>query len=334
MGTEYLQPKTYIATKAKHTITIDGLANEIDWQNAKPTASFIDIEGVKIPKYDTKLKMLWDKTHLYFLAEMEDPHVWATLKERDTIIYYNNDFEIFIDPDGDGQNYYELEFNALNTLWDLFLTKPYREKTVVLNDWDAKGVQSAVHIDGTLNKSSDTDKKWTLEVAIPLEVFKASYYQENDLSGTFWRMNFSRVHWDFDLTDGRYSRKKKEDGTFATEYNWVWSPQGVIAMHQPETWGYVYFASDENGAAKNFQIPEDEHIKWKLFELYRAQKSFYDTNQRWSTSLKELNVDVSFSEIKLTPRLETHATGWNISIKSPFTNKTLIIRENGDLVSQ
>jgi hypothetical protein len=31
-------------------------------------------------------------------------------------------------------NYSELEINALNTVWDLFINKPYREKNVVLND--------------------------------------------------------------------------------------------------------------------------------------------------------------------------------------------------------
>lgn len=64
--------------------------------------------------------MLWDETYFYIYAEMEEPHVWGTLKERDTVIFYNNDFEVFIDATGDTHNYYELEVNALNTAWDLF----------------------------------------------------------------------------------------------------------------------------------------------------------------------------------------------------------------------
>ena len=47
--------------------------------------------------------------------------------QHDAVIFHNNDFEVFIDPDGDTHNYYELEINALNTVWDLFITKPYRE---------------------------------------------------------------------------------------------------------------------------------------------------------------------------------------------------------------
>ncbi len=53
--------------------------------------------------------MLWDDANLYFATELEEPHVWGTLVERDAVIFYDNDFEIFIDPDGDSHHYYELE---------------------------------------------------------------------------------------------------------------------------------------------------------------------------------------------------------------------------------
>lgn len=57
------------------------------WQKAPFTNHFIDIEGKIIPKYDTQAKMLWDETYFYIYAEMEEPHVWGTLKERDTVIF-------------------------------------------------------------------------------------------------------------------------------------------------------------------------------------------------------------------------------------------------------
>ena len=187
-------PGSYIAYHTAETITIDGSAKEASWKKAKPTALFTDIEGTKIPKYKTTVKMLWDEENIYFLAEMEEPHVWGYLKQRDTIIYHNNDFEIFIDPDNDTHHYYEFQINALNTLWDLFLTKPYREGTPVLNDWDANGFRSAVKVHGTLNNPDDTDKGWSIEIAIPFKVFKTSYYHQNIPEDTFWRMNFSRVN--------------------------------------------------------------------------------------------------------------------------------------------
>jgi hypothetical protein len=45
-----------------------------------------------------------------------------------SIIFLDNDFEVFIDPDGDNWMYYELEVNALAQIWDLLLIRPYRSE--------------------------------------------------------------------------------------------------------------------------------------------------------------------------------------------------------------
>src|SRR5690554_1640714 len=105
-------PKSYIAYKTIDVIDVDGKADEVSWQKAPFTSDFIDIEGVVKPKYQTNVKMLYDQDYMYFYAKMEEPHVWGTLKQRDTVIFYDNDFEIFIDPDGDTHNYMEFEMNA------------------------------------------------------------------------------------------------------------------------------------------------------------------------------------------------------------------------------
>ena len=68
--------------------------------------------------------MAWDDRFFYVAAEMEEPHVWATLMRHDAVIFHDNDFEVFIDPDGDNHEYYEFEINALDTGWDLFLRHP------------------------------------------------------------------------------------------------------------------------------------------------------------------------------------------------------------------
>ena len=99
--------------------------------------------------------MLWDDTYLYVAALLEEPHVWGTLTKHDSVIFHDNDFEIFIDPDGDNHEYYEIEINALNTEWDLFLKKPYRDGGPAINEWEIPGLKTAVHVDGTLNNPSD-----------------------------------------------------------------------------------------------------------------------------------------------------------------------------------
>ena len=338
VGTIYVAaqetPRTYITYKSINELAIDGLANEASWQKAPWSDTFIDIEGQKEPTYKTRMKMLWDDTCLYFFAKLEEPHVWGTLKQRDTVVFYNNDFEIFIDPDGDTHNYMEFEMNALNTVWDLFLTKPYRNHGKVLDSWDIQGIKTAVHVDGTLNDPSDKDKSWSVEIAIPWEVLKEANAHNNIPVKEFWRIGFSRVNWQYDLKDGRYSRKKKKNGDFHHENNWVWSPQWVVNMHEPEKWGYVYFSDKEVGESDSFDIPKDEYIKWYLYELYR---DLIDENKRkveWNKGDGQIfGISKKIKGKNVIPILEKNKSGFLIWTKSPFTGKKLIVKDDGKFLS-
>ncbi|GAA3647001.1 carbohydrate-binding family 9-like protein [Flavivirga jejuensis] len=332
---EEIVPKTYTAYKTSQKINIDGEGLDAAWRNMAWSEPFTDIEGEKQPKYKTQVKMLWDDTYYYILAKMEAPHVWANLTKRDTIIFYDNDFEVFIEPDGDTHNYYELEINALNTVWDLFITKPYRNNNAVLNDWNITGLKSAVKVNGTINNPEDKDEGWTLEIAIPWAVYKTGYFQKNVPTDTYWRVNFSRVNWDFQITDGKYERKRGANGKLLHEYNWVWSPMGVINMHEPEKWGYVYFSSESPKKENHFKIPEDEKIKWELYKMYRIQNAEFKAHNKYFTSLDSLTKSDIVVEGKIVkPKLENHSTGFNLSIKSPFTNKLLIVKEDGKFISK
>ena len=322
-----------MAYRSIDSIIVDGRDTEISWKKAGFSEDFVDIEGKKIPQYRTNVKMLWDETYLYFYAQMEETHVWATLKQRDTVIFYNNDFEIFIDPDGDTHNYMEYEMNALNTVWDLFIVKPYREPAPIMDNWNIKALKSAVYIEGSLNDPLNRDKFWSVEVAIPWEVLEEANIYGNGHENEFWRINFSRVNWDFQLENNIYSRKKDEKGNYLPEYNWVWSPQGVINMHEPEHWGYVFFSSEEVGNEVDFHIPEDEKIRWALYELYRAQKEYYRKNGQWARSIKDLSIHSSeIKGVTIKPVLENHLSGWNISVESPFSGTTYIIKEDGEFI--
>ena len=328
-------PRTYTALKTESVLKIDGKDSENSWKEARWSTDFIDIEGKKKAKYQTNVKMLWNETYLYFFAKMEEPHIWGTLKQRDTVIFYNNDFEIFIDPDGDTHNYYEFEMNALNTVWDLFIVKPYREPAPIIDSWDIQGLKTAVDIKGSLNNPSDEDEYWAVEIAIPWKVLLEADPANKIPANDFWRINFSRVNWPFELNGNTYSRKKDEKGNYLPEFNWVWSPQGVINMHEPEHWGYVYFSSEIHATSKKFEIPADEPLKWYLYELYRAQKAYYQKNKIWAANLAALDKETPELNGKpLRPEIEIHLTGWNISAKSPFSGKTYIIKEDGDLITK
>jgi hypothetical protein len=231
------EPKRYECRRTTQPPKIDGTIEEAEWQRAPWSEAFVDIEGdaKPAPRFRTRMKMLWDDQNLYIAAELEEPQVWATLTEHDSVIFRDNDFEVFLNPSGDTRNYFEFEINALNTSWDLFLPKPYLKGGKADNSWDVPGLRTAVHIDGTLNDAQDRDRGWTVEIAMPWSAFEARSGYGRPRSGQDWRVNFSRVEWRTETVDGKYRKLPgKED-------NWVWSPQGVVNMHVPEKWGFVRF---------------------------------------------------------------------------------------------
>ena len=233
-------PRSYTCKHIDAPITIDGRLDDRAWKSARWTDAFIDIQGTAkpAPRFRTRAKMCWDGDYWYIAAEMEEPHVWATLDQHDQVIFDDNDFEIFIDPDGDGSLYYEVEVNALGTIFDLFLVQTYENGGPALHDWNFTGMKHAIHVDGTLNDPSDEDRGWTVEFALPWRTLKtAAGVMCPPQAGDVWRANFSRVEWQVDVVDGKYVKVAD-----TPEDNWVWSPQGVIDMHQPATWGYVEFA--------------------------------------------------------------------------------------------
>jgi len=315
-------PLMYVANYTQNSPQIDGEVDEL-WNLAQYSDEYIDIEGTKTPLYPTRMKMLWNQEYLFILAELEEPHVWGTLKQRDTVIFYNNDFEVFIDPDGDTHQYMELEINALNTAWDLFLERPYRNKVKVDNTWNIEGLQSAVSYQGTLNNPSDTDQGWTLEIALPWNALDRGNPSKTIPVNQFWRMNFSRVNWQFDLINNKYSRKKNKEKGYEPEFNWVWSPQGVINMHVPERWGYVFFT---DGSLNDIPYPSDAALLQWMYSHYRE---FLSKTKKGQPSENAFTARFNGKGV----RMEKIHTEGGIYWKTlnPLNNKTYLIRDDGKL---
>lgn len=300
-------PRHYVCPRVD-SLQLKGDLSDPAWQQAPWTEDFVDILGDKAPKprFRTRVKMLYDAENLYIGAELEEPHVWATLTEHDSVIFHDNDFEIFLDPDGDHHLYAEFEINAFNTFWDLLLVKPYRDHGPAVNGYEIKGIRTAVHVDGTINDPSDTDRGWTVEVALP---FKALAEIARTASppnvGDVWRINFSRVQWVTDVVDGRYVKRKG-----LPEDNWVWTPQHVVDMHQPEHWGFLIFGE---GA------PPDDSARQALAHFYHQMHAKRRELGRWPTR-EELPESVDKRiEIETTTHLfEGRLGGWRIDDESRF----------------
>lgn len=286
-------PEHHVVFRCPEPPVIDGSINESIWDAAPWTNSFVDIEGSDKPKpfYDTNVKMLWDNKFLYIAARLYDEHIWATLKEDESVIFQDNDFEVFIDPNGDSHGYMELEINAFGTTWDLFMDKPYRDGGYADSDWHFGGMKSAVKVYGKINRTTGKDSCWTVEIALPLKtMIEFSESKKIPVDGEQWRINFSRVQWKTKIKDYEYHKEKAKNGKPLPEMNWVWSPQGNIAMHQPETWGYLQFSDKIAGdGTDSFIENPDSKIIWSLWQVYYLY-------QRYPYNYKKL--EQSFSDIK------------------------------------
>ncbi|MFQ5653336.1 MAG: carbohydrate-binding family 9-like protein [Planctomycetota bacterium] len=288
-------PRRAVIYRTDSPPMIDGNLDDAPWQAAAWSRDFVDIEGGlgPPPRFRTRVKMLWDDDCFYVAAWLEEPHVWAKLTRRDSVIYHDNDFEIFIDPDGDTHLYYELEINALGTEWDLLLAAPYRDGGPAIDSWDIAGLRSAVQVDGTLNDPSDRDRGWSLEIALPWSVLEEAAGKAGPPEpGDQWRLNFSRVEWRADIRDGAYVRiLDPPPGRSRPEDNWVWSPQGLINMHYPEMWGIVQFsgrvAGDETEA---FARHEEDRVKWILRQIYYRERSRHAAHGSYSDDLEALGL--------------------------------------------
>jgi len=324
-------PKTYVVYKTQKSLIIDGKADETDWGNTNFTDEFIDIEGVKIPNQSTKVKMLWDSDYLYVYAKLNEKHIWADITKRDAVIFYNNDFEVFISPSNDTHNYGEIEVNALNTIWDLVLNKPYNVGGKPKSSWNLNNLKTAVFIKGTLNNPEDEDEFWSVEMAIPLSAFAElkNKPKVKPKNGEQWRINFSRVQWDHDIIDKVYSRKM-ENNRFLPEYNWVWSNQRTINMHLPENWGYLQFSDNNATSPIAFKHQTDvltEQITYALFRNVSFKKLTYLKQEKAGFQAPFEPIKVAKEIINAT-FLKTH-TGFTIETKNSEKDILYSISETG-----
>lgn len=108
--------------------------------------------------------------------------------------------------------------------------------------------------------------------------------------GDKWRINFSRVQWNVTWSDQqqRYNKEPPDQ----PGYNFVWTPQWQVQMHQPETWGYVQFSTSSGGC-----VPA---TVWRLGPAWCGQcvdrwgeaecvlgLCWFKNGQPWATSLQQ-----------------------------------------------
>ncbi len=263
--------KHYTARRATGPIQVNGLLEETDWQKAEKSPRFVDMATGDPAIYDTKASVLWDDQNLYVGFWIEEPFLQAALTEKDSLIFNENDAEVFIDG---GDAYYEFEINARGTTYQMFYIwrDAYKKggrfdvpefdilKTGAMTfggdydrqattfwkgtnprglrwafyGWDFPGRESAVHVNGTLNDHADVDKGWAVELKFPWKGAKwlAGSRSLPPRDGDVWKIFFGR----FELLHVAGKEVVPHPG-------WSWNRHGVYDTHLPQCWTEIQFSS-------------------------------------------------------------------------------------------
>lgn len=222
----------YTARKTTEAIHVDGKLDERVWEKAQ--AVTLSVKNGGDPQQATTVRMLWDDYYLYFSWDCVDSHVWATMAVRDLPLYNEEVVEVFIDADSDRFGYVELEVNPLGTLWDGFilnhgLNDEGHVKLTGILAWNSKDIRWAAWPRGTVNDSSDTDRGWSAEMAVPLKDI-VSAPNNPPRNGDKWLVNFYRI----DLPHGANQPGEGQ----------AWSPVSGGTFHDPEQFGQLIFSTE------------------------------------------------------------------------------------------
>ncbi len=265
----------YISHRTEGPIVIDGRLDEISWQKAEKSPRFVDMVSGEPGFYDTRAAVLWDDQCLYVGFWLEEPYVEAHLTQKGSLIFQENDVEVFVDG---GDCYLELEINALGTTYQVFFiwrdaykkgggfdvpefdifenkaltfggnydrdsktfwtgTHPRGVRWAFLN-WEFPGLLAAAHVDGKINDNSVPDKGWTVELAFPWKGMKwlAGGRSLPPKNGDIWRIFF-----------GRFELLKPGGVELAAHPAWVWNLHGTYDTHLPECWPNIQFSDQVVG---------------------------------------------------------------------------------------
>lgn len=159
---------------AQGAIKIDGKADEPAWEKAEVLQNYAVYWQKRKARSATRARLLWDDENLYFTAEMDDVDLYADVKEHNGMTWTNDVFELFFKPAEKELKYYEFQVNAANTQLELFMPSRGSGGYQRYGARGKMGMESAVTLQGTLNKWQDDDKGWTAEGRIPWTAFEGT----------------------------------------------------------------------------------------------------------------------------------------------------------------
>jgi hypothetical protein len=175
------------------TLTGDGSSgtwNSTKWINLIPQGSG-DIA------YETKVKVLYSGTGIYFLFHCQDEKLTSTMKADNLNLWEEDVVEVFLWTSEDFPVYFEYEISPMD--YELPIMVPnYKGKFLGWLPWNYGGDKRVLHATSAMGgskKSGGTVSGWMAEFFIPYKLLNP-LPQVPPASGTKWRANMYRIDYD------------------------------------------------------------------------------------------------------------------------------------------
>jgi hypothetical protein len=219
---------------------IDGVLDEDSWKAApKLTLRTSACPLAILDAYPGKVRAqwCWDDQFWYIAFTFDSPDINCPAGKKDWRSWTDDQVEVLIDPDGDRRNYCGMEIMPRQYVLDYIVRKAVAGKPIDLDaNWDFKGLQIGIAVDGTVDNRADIDRRWTCEIAIPWAAFA-------NVPGADGRAPCNGTHWRVNLLANDFLPPKGK-----TYIEFMWSQvydleEPTYQFHVPDRFGRVTFVS-------------------------------------------------------------------------------------------
>jgi Carbohydrate family 9 binding domain-like len=176
-------------------------------------------------RYDSRFKVLYSDTGLYFLMDGTDRTLTATMTEDFMDLWNEDVFEVFLWTDERYPVYFEYEISPLNRELPIIIPN-FGGQFLGWRPWHYEGsrlIRKQTSIVGGPKESRASIEGWRAEFFIPYTLLKP-LQNVPPKQGTVWRANFYRMD---------------HDGGKRTQ--WEWAPVGP-SFHEYQKFGELVFA--------------------------------------------------------------------------------------------
>jgi hypothetical protein len=220
-----------VVRKTAGDIVIDGKLDEDVWGSAAATGRLVNTMNGAAADPETTVKLLWNDDNLYIAFEVKDDQLRSSFQNRDDHLWEQDTVEVMVDPDGDGQNYFELQVSPRGVTFETRYDTQRQPQPFGHVDWNPE-IEAAADVNGTID-DENADEGYTVELRIPWTAFvNGDAPGAKPEAGGTWRMNFFVM----DARTGDAAQRAAG-----------WSPPRVGDFHTLNRFGRVTFG-DETGA--------------------------------------------------------------------------------------